>query len=89
MCVICTLESKIFHAHIFCDIGLTSYYIFIFRYFFTPVCICLCPWKPEDPLRLELNVAVSCLVWLLGTKFWSPGVAASVPLEKHLSSPRT
>lgn len=53
--------------------------VIIYLYFIISLhlCVSVCG-KPEDPLRLELKVAVSCMVWLLGTKFWSPGIATSV-----------
>lgn len=35
--------------------------------------------KALDPLKLELQVVVNCLVWVLGTKHVSLGKSASAP----------
>ena len=53
------------------------------------MCVRKCHWGPErtsDPLELELQVTVSHLMWVLGTKSLSPGRAAAYALN-HLSSP--
>lgn len=48
------------------------------------MCVRKCHWGPErtsDPLELELQVTVSHLMWVLGTKSLSPGRAAAHALN--------
>lgn len=61
-------------------------------------CVCVCvnalkaPTKMLNPLKLELQSAVSCLIWVLDTKLRSFGRAASaltLPSEPSLQTEMT
>ena len=64
---------------------------FVFHYVCVSICVCgyMCVWvyggqrRMADPLELELQAAVSCLMWVLGIELGSPGGAA----HAELSSP--
>lgn len=89
-------QAPTFHKTIYAPHSIFVYFIFIFpllkhylkNYVCARVsvymCVCKCHRGPErtsDPLELELQVTVSHLMWVLGTKSLSPGRAAMYALN--------
>lgn len=88
------LSSEIPRIHLGDGVKELGLYIWEIFFFYCVFCVCLpmvcaCeyrhPWCSEalDFLELELAEVRNDLMWMLGTKLWSPGAAASV----HSSEP--
>lgn len=48
-------------------------YVSVYGYVYMHVVACKSQERGSDPLELELQEPVSCLIWMLGTEFISSG----------------